>query len=332
VQLACLATFVGDARYAGNVNDLLRATLPAALLAKLPAPLRARDELRALREAIVRDGEGREQYLQTLAWNLPRMTALDRLLAAAEQQGVKLVPIKGALLARTHYGDLGARAMVDVDVVCEPRQLDAAIAVGERLGFTRVDPPPFRRARDAVHDVKLVDGAATIEVHHRLWHELRIDRDVSGLVSRARRVPFGDGEAWAPADADHLYVVLVHAALHGFTGNPAWLADAALIVARAGADVWRDVETLARAAGAELPLAAAREHLAAVLPVAGAVVDERRWPMQRALLRTLAPWLQTGEARLGPWPSRLVRPLLFDRARDAGGWALEKLGLWRDRE
>jgi hypothetical protein len=40
------------------------------------------------------------------------------------------------------------------------------------------------------------------------------------------------------------------------------------------------------------------------------------------------PWLYRGEGELGPWASRVVRPLLFDRTRDLGSWALEKLTLW----
>jgi hypothetical protein len=43
----------------------------------------------------------------------------------------------------------------------------------------------------------------------------------------------------------------------------------------------------------------------------------------------MSPWLYRGEGELGPWASRVVRPLLFDRPRDLGSWALEKLAMWR---
>jgi hypothetical protein len=43
----------------------------------------------------------------------------------------------------------------------------------------------------------------------------------------------------------------------------------------------------------------------------------------------MTPWLFHGEGELGPWASRVVRPLLFDRSRDLGSWALEKLAMWR---
>jgi hypothetical protein len=238
------------------------------------------------------------------------------------------MPIKGALLVRTHYGDPGARAMVDVDVVCAPDELERAVELGRDLGMRRHDPEAFRTARAATHDVKLVDGGVTIELHHRLWHELRIARDVEPLLARARPVPFGETTAWAPDDADHLYVVLVHAATHGFAGNAMWMTDAALLIAGADRPLLPRVEELAAAARGRVALAAARDHLRWTMPWLD-VGDGGAAPLRRALLRRMAPWLQRGEADLGVWPSRVVRPLLFDRPRDLAGWALEKLAMWR---
>jgi hypothetical protein len=174
----------------------------------------------------------------------------------------------------------------------------------------------------------------TIELHHRLWHELRIARDVEPLLARAVEVPFGTTTAWAPDAADHLYVVCVHAASHGFVANALWLTDAALLVAGAGPAVWPRAEALARAAHGRVALAAARDQLRIALPwleldaPAGLASDEAA-RLRRALLRRLAPWLQRGEAELGAWSSRLVRPLLFDRAGDLGSWIVEKLALFR---
>src|SRR5579863_6538512 len=76
-----------------RMTELLRATLTPARLDALPPALRARRELRALRQAIVR-GPERGDYVQALAWNLPRMAKLDKLLAAADEEQLQLVPIK----------------------------------------------------------------------------------------------------------------------------------------------------------------------------------------------------------------------------------------------
>ena len=99
---------------AGVISELCRRTLTAARLDALPAPLRRRPELIALRQAVaLADGAtgstGRVGYLGALALNLARLDRLEAFLAAGHAAGLRLMPVKGALLALTHYGDPGAR-------------------------------------------------------------------------------------------------------------------------------------------------------------------------------------------------------------------------------
>ena len=334
------------------LSALCQTTLTADRLDRLPDALRQRPELAALRHAVAladgaatlrahvdmraaAEGVGRSRYLAALAFNLARLQRLDALLAAARAAGLRLVVFKGGLLARTHYGDPGARPMVDIDLLCAPGDVARAVELGQDLGMTRYDPEPFRLARAATHDVKLADRGVTVELHHRLWHELRVGSDVEPILARATEVPFGDGTTLAPDEADHLYVVCVHAAMHAFAGNALWMTDAALLVAGAPRPLWARAAALATAARGRVALAAARDQLRQSMPWLpldgdgdGAGAREAA-PLRRAIVRRLSPWLQRGEGELGPWPSRLVRPLLFDRARDLGGWAFEKLQMWR---
>jgi hypothetical protein len=316
--------------------ETCRRTLTPSRLATLPPTLRARTELVVLRYAVAlatgdAEAPGRSTYLTMLAWNLARLERLDAVLASAHAAGLRVMPFKGALLARTHYGDPGARTMVDVDVAVSPSQLARAIELFCDLGFQLFPAPAFRRTRDAVHDVKLCHRGVGIELHHRLWHELRIANDVDPLLARAREIRFGDGRAWAPDDDDHLYVVMLHAATHGFCGNALWLTDAALLLDGDDGSRWARVEERAAAAGARVALAAARDQLSVALPwlTVDRIGDAATAPLRRAVLKRLSPWLHRGDgATAKMWRSRLVRPLLFDRARDLGDWALEKLAMF----
>lgn len=314
------------------LTDLCTRTLTPSRLLALPPTLAARREMTALRYALAlaagdASAPGRASYLTALSWNLARLARLEPLLAAARAAGLRLMPIKGALLVRTHYGDPGARPMADLDVVCAPAELPRALELCQDLGFVRLPAPEFRSARDAVHDVKLFDRGVGIELHHQLWHELRMARDVEPLLERAREIAFGATSAWAPDDDDHLYVVMLHAATHGFCGNALWLTDAALLLDGDDGRRWARVQSLAAAASARVALAAARDQLRLALPWIE-LDGGRAAPIRRAVLRRMAPWLHRGEGALGYWPSRLVRPLLFDRARDLGDWALEKLAMF----
>src|SRR5262245_26056998 len=89
------------------------------LLGTLPAALAARAELAPLAHAFGLPLEnGRARYLSTVACNLRLMHALDEILEAFQADGVSVQPLKGALLLETLYdGDLGARAMSDLDLL-----------------------------------------------------------------------------------------------------------------------------------------------------------------------------------------------------------------------
>src|SRR4051812_25935840 len=88
------------------LTELCQRTLTAERLDALPATLRRRSELAALRYAVHvaggdRDAAGRTSYLAALAFNLARLQRLEALLAAARDAGIRLVPIKGASLLQT---------------------------------------------------------------------------------------------------------------------------------------------------------------------------------------------------------------------------------------
>ncbi len=309
--------------------------MPPSLLLSLPDVLRARRELRALLFASASAaGQSdapfaravKDDYLAVLGSNLPLFHALEQITEAGSLAGLRLVPFKGGCLAVTHYGDPGARAMVDLDVLCAPSELLQAGELLRSLGFGQTPQADYRRSAGALHDLQFQRGSVHVELHHALWHEISIDRDPTGLLERAQEVPFGAVTAFAPAPADHLYVVLVHAAIHAFAGNAAWIADA-LLLAHGREDLWAEAEALAARTRARVALSAALDHLELVCP--GRCPRAARGPARarRALVRRMAPWLQRGEVDLGRLPSRLVRPLLIDRPGDAARWAAGKVRL-----
>jgi hypothetical protein len=267
----------------------------------------------------------RAAYASAYRQNRQRMAALDRILAAEQARGLRCLPIKGALLAPTRYADLGARPMSDLDLVCEPAALPAHVSLLGELGFRVVPRPAWREALGAIHDVRLSDGVVLLELHVRLWHELRLPGDVAPILARAVSTRLGKLAVLEPAVEDHLFIVLVHAALHALAGNPLWITDAALLAA-GDARVWPRALERAREYAAELPFLVAYDHLARSLP--GLVLPpllSRKARGRRALLAALSPWLERGEGELGLWPSRVVRPLLFDEVGPLLSWSVEKL-------
>lgn len=307
-------------------------------LDSLPARLRLRPEVQALAYAVGASGSspgpraaavtaaGRRAYVERLGRTLEGLRALDELLPHLRSAGIRPVPTKGGLLCRTHYGDPGARPMADVDLVCLPVDAPLASALLLDRGFRPLPQSARRERLGLVHDLRFKRGQVLVELHHRLWHELGMAGDVSALVARATEVPFGPGTALAPAPADHLWLVLVHAATHGFTGNPLWLTDAALLAGSSPA-AWTGVWELASATGSALPVAAACDHLRTAFPDLVPPLPPalaRVAPARRLALRGLAPGLQRGEGPGSLWRSRLARTLLIEDAESLAAWLVGK--------
>ncbi len=219
--------------------------------------------------------------------------------------------------------------MVDLDILCAPGQIEQAAEMICSLGFRRCHHPAFRMRRKALHDVQLHAPGVQIELHYRLWHELQLASEVGGLIERAVEIPLGAGSVFVPSAADHLFFVLVHAAIHALAGNAMWLPDALLLATEAGSGVWALAFERAKQHGAALPFAVAMDHFVIVFP---GVVPDDIWiethRLRRIALRHLGPWLQRGELDLGLWPSRLVRALLLDHPGLFVSWASDKAALW----
>lgn len=115
---------------------------------------------------------------------LARERCIDRLLAAFSRAGVEVVLLKGAALAHLLYGDPALRAMLDVDVLVDPRDGARAASVAQELGFAFARP---RRSAFSAHRHHHLPVATTTE--HGFGVALEIHTDTLALEHR-ERMPF----------------------------------------------------------------------------------------------------------------------------------------------
>lgn len=109
----------------------------------------------------------RDDVRATFVRNGVAMGALDGVLAALQREGIEPVVLKGAALLNTVYPSLGARPMVDVDLLLRPgeegRAIAALVAQGlrgrpEGDAWNFVDPGGTRF--DVVHRFRLFEHLA----------------------------------------------------------------------------------------------------------------------------------------------------------------------------
>jgi hypothetical protein len=156
-------------------------------------------------------------------------------LEALDRCGIPTMVLKGAAVATTHYEDMGARAMDDVDVLVPTDAAELALDALRADGWSpqvRIDPVRVIRS---FHAMPLADASgAKIDLHWRALPESVTDDDFwDGAVP----VTVGRATTLAPGATEQL----LHTCAHGLRvyGAPLrWVADAAVILGTADID-WR---------------------------------------------------------------------------------------------
>ncbi len=295
----------------------------ARLFAALPASVRARRELSPLAFA-AGDSDARSAHLHNLARNLALFDSARALLDAAEARGLFLLPLKGLVLAQALYGDIAARSMADLDVAVRPRDLERACQLMLELGWRRSFGDRARYAPPHGHDVSFTNADGhVLELHHRLYHELRADADVEPLFERAILVDLDGKPRRVPSWDDHLFLVAVHAATHAFGESAVWIIDVALLVGRASIEnAEREAERRNAGFAFRAALRTAHRLLPEIPPPAARGDDHLRERLLDLIL---------GRERMAAPPgqiqSLLARAVLTERPADALREILRKIEL-----
>jgi hypothetical protein len=136
-----------------------------------------------------------------------------RLIAALEEEAIRVLPLKGPLLGERLYGDVGARVSADVDLLVGKEELAHAVEVLIGLGY---EPHPYASGgarRPVLHERLVHASLPEVEMHWRVhWYEERFSAD---LLAKAA----ADGEGWLVAQpTDELVQLLLIYARDGFAG------------------------------------------------------------------------------------------------------------------
>jgi Uncharacterised nucleotidyltransferase len=165
---------------------------------------------------------------------------LQRLFAEAN---VPVLFIKGTPLAMLAYGNLGLRQSKDLDLLVPAHSVPTAIALVERAGYCRFDPPAgisnaqlrlltsMRRDFGFIHE----ESQVVIELHWRLFGNPHFIAETS-LITSSRIVPLmGAIEMRTLADEDLFPYLCAHGALHWWY-QLKWLADIGALLAGTSSD------------------------------------------------------------------------------------------------
>ncbi len=200
----------------------------------------------------------REAAGRTATLALTRSAELVRVTRLFKAAGVQFMSVKGPLLARMLYGDVGARHAGDLDLLIAPGQLATADALLRAGGCRRsqpdfeLTPRQWREYQRLKHEFEYFNDTTgvRIEVEWRLEGLGRQAFD-EWLKAGARETLGGIELARLPAETEALYL-FVHGAGHEWF-RLFWLVDVARLLLRDGVD-WPQAMRTARACGVESSL------------------------------------------------------------------------------
>ncbi len=206
-----------------------------------------------------------QAYVRISLKSLQMHGALRRILLAFNTASVQAIPLKGAHLGPSLYGDLALRPMTDIDLLVRAGDRKAAWDQLIALGFrSNLDNPSdkFNSTVDEAVSLQVghlpalyLDRVCRVELHLNILAEnLPPGGDLMGDIW-ARRIPvtFGEIQAWGLSPEHELLYLCAHLHRHVKAGDAAtllWLCDIHEYLRKYGATLdWKTLDRLAAGRG-----------------------------------------------------------------------------------
>ena len=196
----------------------------------------------------------RSLYRQISILNLWYTLELQHVLAALADAQIRVMVLKGAEIATSLYPRPELRPFNDIDLMVQPKDLAAAIAILEKLGYHYHQEYRFeaisRRRAAFVYVKEVLAGHLAFEIHTSPHcNEMGVSFDTAQIWQRARSIIVADMSAYGMGLEDLLLYLCWHYRSHEF-GRLIWLYDIALLLLRYADQLdWALVHRLAREQG-----------------------------------------------------------------------------------
>lgn len=181
--------------------------------------------------------------------NIEIASATVAVINTLARSSITGIVVKGPVLARMVYGDIGLRDYVDVDVVVPNATAEDAVRALTESGY-QVDLPESATVRSAVLEARseiacrTPDGRVAVELHHRLFPRYRRASN-EDMFWACRKIDHLWGAEIPTLRNEHAVLWLAfHGAKHAWS-RLLWLVDIARLATVSGID-WEEVSQLAQ--------------------------------------------------------------------------------------
>ena len=190
--------------------------------------------------AVLAEYQSMQSYF--VARSMNQMKVLASLAAKFEKRGIRVISLKGPLLAMELYGNPSQRFSGDLDFYVDPAKHDEACRCLEELGFaiqphkTSVfDLTPKRQMSRALSKMEeekhsvYVNGDVTVELHQQI--SIRMEGDFDLLWEQSRAKMLLGQTVHCLGEIDNIIYLLSHASGHEYQ-RLSWLMDLYILLTK----------------------------------------------------------------------------------------------------
>ena len=184
------------------------------------------------------------------------------------EEGIKIMLLKGSHLAQFVYENVGLRPMVDIDIMVKKEDLHKAEVLLFQMGYDYIQMYQIAQKQDSFieqkkrshHHLALLSnpkGIKNLEVHWTIIRQsLPLNIDLKGLWKRAKGEKINGTEVLVPSPEDNLLYISLHASYNDkFICGVRPLCDIAAIVNHYDNKIdWHRLQLRAHEWGAEKSL------------------------------------------------------------------------------
>lgn len=108
------------------------------------------------------------QYIGNLRRNARHLKETLKILQTLKKAGIRVIPLKGSLMAETLMGDMGLYPTSDIDLLVNPEDIQLSAEALDKIGYRMVDAQCDADLLRYWYDMDLTGPDFTIELHWNL--------------------------------------------------------------------------------------------------------------------------------------------------------------------
>lgn len=182
----------------------------------------------------------KKSHLERIALSIALTNSLKDILIKFENDGIRSILLKGALLNSLIYDNISLRTFTDIDLLIKPEDLQRAVGIIESLGYTKASTNESLAKKEGRTQIHYIKDGLVVDLHVAAINSSQYSAISKfyddNLWQNAVQFKFHDTHTWRPQDEDLLIYSCIHLSVHHNYDKMIWLKDIERILTKLDID------------------------------------------------------------------------------------------------